>query len=108
MSHFNRLTLSQIPIAAGNQIIAVLENGVSAYPKLEGRFLQVSGISFAFDPTKPPHQRVDTRFVRIGDQYLDLEAKYRVVTKAYLRAGKDGFDILKNTKVLVRKSLNLF
>ena len=71
------------------------------YPKLEGRFLQVSGVSFAFDPTRPAGQRVDPRFVRIGDQYLELQSKYRTVTKAYLYAGKDGFDVLKGGKVLV-------
>ena len=72
------------------------------YPKLEGRFLQVGGMSFAFDPTKPPHQRVDPRFVRIGDQYLELCTKYRMVTKAYMIAGKDGFDVMKKLKILVR------
>ena len=78
-----------------------LENGVCMYPKLEGRFLQVSGVNFAFDPKKPAGQRVDAKFVRIGDQYLDLDAKYRMVTKAYLFAGKDGFDVLRGCKVLV-------
>ena len=72
------------------------------YPKLEGRFLQVGGMSFAFDPTKPPLQRVDPRFVRIGDQYLELHTKYRMVTKAYMIAGKDGFDVMKKLKILVR------
>jgi 5'-nucleotidase len=85
----------------GEQILAALENGVSMYPKLEGRFLQVSGVSFGFDPTRPAGQRVDPHFVRIGDQYLELESKYRMVTKAYLCAGKDGFDVLKKVKVLV-------
>lgn len=71
------------------------------YPKLEGRFLQVSGVSFAFDPAKPAGKRVDPKFVRIGDQYLEPESKYRLVTKAYLYAGKDGFDSLPRGKILV-------
>ena len=149
------------PSNEGEDLLAALENGVSMYPKLEGRFLQVGGLSFAFDPTKPPLQRVDRRFVRIGDQvlklnhniiniehfnnifyqvepneiknwidewvnfkkkftswlliiliffylfltyqYLQMDAKYRMVTKAYMLAGKDGFDVLKKTKVLVRR-----
>jgi len=81
--------------------MAALENGVSQYPKLEGRFLQVSGISFAFDPTKPSGQRVDSQFVRIGDQYIEMDTKYRLVTKSYMAAGKDGFDCLSRAKVLV-------
>lgn len=86
----------------------MLENGVCAYPKLEGRFLQVSGISFAFDAAKPPNQRVDPRFIRVGDQYLEPDAKYRLVTKEYLHAGKDGFDVLKNAKVLVSNCILSF
>jgi hypothetical protein len=31
----------------------MLENSVKKYPALEGRFLQVSGVSFEFDDTKP-------------------------------------------------------
>lgn len=51
---------------SGSQIIEALENGVSQYPKLEGRFPQVSGIRFAFDPSKPSGKRVDPKFVKIG------------------------------------------
>ncbi len=77
------------------------------YPKLEGRFLQVSGVSFAFDPSLPAGQRVDPKFVRIGDQYMDLDTKYRLVTKAYLYAGKDGFDVLTKGKILVLYFMDL-
>lgn len=45
---------------------------MSQYPKLEGRFPQVSGISFAFDPKKPPGSRIDPHYVKIGDEYLDM------------------------------------
>lgn len=86
---------------AGRDILAALENGVCQYPKLEGRFLQVSGVSFAFDPTKASGQRVDSRDVRIGDQYIEMDTKYRLVTKSYMLAGKDGFDCFNGVKVLV-------
>jgi len=88
----------------GKQILEALENGVSGYPKLEGRFPQVAGISFAFDPTKPPMQRVDPQFVRIGDEYLTPNATYRLATKAYLHQGCDGYDVLKSAVVLVCSS----
>ena len=58
---------------SGQQIIDALENGVSKYPSLEGRFPQVSGISFGFDPTKPPGQRIDRRLVRIQGSCLKLD-----------------------------------
>lgn len=57
----------------GRQLLSVLENGVSQYPKLEGRFPQVAGISFAFDPNQPPGSRIDPRFIKIGDEYLDMD-----------------------------------
>lgn len=87
--------------ATGFQIWKALENGVSQWPKLEGRFPQVSGIRFAFDPRKEPKNRIDPRHIKIGDEYLDLEMTYRLVTKGYLHQGKDGYTILKDCEVLV-------
>lgn len=71
------------------------------YPKLEGRFPQVAGISFAFDPRKPPGQRVDPALVRIGDEYLNLQQTYRLATKSYVHSGNDGFHMLKDAQVEV-------
>lgn len=48
----------------GKILYDALENSVSAYPKLEGRFPQVSGVNFTFDPSKPPGQ-VSRSFKRI-------------------------------------------
>lgn len=73
------------------------------YPKLEGRFPQVAGVSFAFDPTKPNGQRVDPAFIRIGDEYLNLHQNYRLATKSYMSTGCDGYTMLKDTEVVVSK-----
>lgn len=85
----------------GSQIIETLENGVRMYPKLEGRFPQVAGVSFAFDPKKPPGQRIDPGFVRIGDEYLNLQQTYHLATKSYLHSGCDGYIVLRNAQVVV-------
>lgn len=85
----------------GKQIIETLENGVSMYPKLEGRFPQVAGVSFAFDPKKPPGQRIDPAFVRIGDEYLNFQQTYHLATKSYLHSGCDGYIVLRNAEVVV-------
>ena len=85
----------------GDQLCQALENGVSQWPKLEGRFPQVSGITFAFDPSKPPGSRVDPKYVKIGDEYIDKHQHYKLVTKAYLALGKDGYDALALAPVLV-------
>lgn len=86
---------------SGKMIHQALENGVSQWPRLEGRFPQVSGIRFGFDPSQPPGSRVDPQYVKVGDEYLDLEQRYRLVTKAYLANGKDGYDCLAAAGVLV-------
>ncbi|OQR69207.1 5' nucleotidase-like [Tropilaelaps mercedesae] len=86
---------------SGHQVVGALENGVSQYPKLEGRFPQVSGVSFAFDPQQPPGSRINPQHVKIGDEMLDMTQKYRLVTKMYLYQGKDGYDVLKNSPILM-------
>ena len=73
----------------GKDIVAALENGVSKYPALEGRFPQVSGIKFSFDPAAPPNQRCGD--VLIGGTTVDLERKYTVATRDYMVSGHDGF-----------------
>ena len=50
-----------------------IENGVSQFPKLEGRFPQVSGISFKFDPNKPSGHWINIADVLIGDEPLESD-----------------------------------
>jgi 5'-nucleotidase len=85
----------------GEQLYLALENGVSQYPRLEGRFPQVSGISFSFDANLEPGKRVLFDTMKINNQPVTKEGKYSVCTKAYLAKGKDGFDVFKDAKVLV-------
>ncbi|KAJ2081454.1 hypothetical protein H4R24_002335 [Coemansia sp. RSA 988] len=42
----------------GKQILSALENGVSKWPEHDGRFPQVSGIRYEFDPRKAPGDRI--------------------------------------------------
>lgn len=80
----------------GQALLDALENGVSTYPALEGRFPQVSNIVFAFDPQKPPGKRVlnPTEEVLVGGQPLVLDKEYKLVTRDYMARGKDGFNSL--------------
>lgn len=57
----------------GGDLLEALENGVSQHPRLEGRFPQVSGIAFAFDPSAPPMRRVQHSSVTVAGRPLDLE-----------------------------------
>lgn len=58
---------------SGTQLLRALENGVSAYPKLEGRFPQVSGVSFGFNPNKPPGKRVIASSVKVHGYPVRLD-----------------------------------
>lgn len=85
----------------GRVLWQALENGVSAYPKLEGRFPQVAGISFAFDPQAAPGKRIDPQLIQVGDEYLNLEQTYKLCVKSYIFMGCDGYTMFKDVKVLV-------
>ncbi|RYP52013.1 hypothetical protein DL769_010731 [Monosporascus sp. CRB-8-3] len=76
----------------GQAIWDALENGVSQYPALEGRFPQVSNITFEFDARKPTGSRIVS--VTIGGEPIDMERKYTLVTRGYMGRGKDGYDSL--------------
>ncbi|KAL4458863.1 hypothetical protein ABPG75_013728 [Micractinium tetrahymenae] len=90
----------------GADLLKALETGVGSLPALEGRFLQVSGVSFAFDTDKPAGSRIVPGSVHVGAEPLQLDRPYKVATKAYLRGGKDGFESLKGSKVLVDGETN--
>lgn len=59
--------------SVGHSLIEALENGVSRYPRLDGRFPQVSGIRFQFDPYKKSGERVDADNVMINGRPLEYD-----------------------------------
>ena len=87
----------------GRQLVAALENGVSQYPKHEGRFPQVSGIRFSFDPSQPMGGRVLAHSVCVNGTPVEPDHPYRLCTKGYLATGKDGYEVFKEARVLVRQ-----
>ncbi|XP_028410070.1 uncharacterized protein LOC114532703 [Dendronephthya gigantea] len=86
---------------SGAQLLVALNNGVSQYPKLEGRFPQVSGMTFAYDPDMEPGQRVIESSVKVGGKNLELTRQYTISTKGYISHGKDGYDVFKDCEVLL-------
>ena len=86
----------------GSQFLRALENGVSQYPKHEGRFPQVSGVRFTFDPTQPSGHRILEDSVFVGGAPLEKNKQYRLCTKGYIgKHGKDGYDVFRDCKQLV-------
>ena len=76
----------------GAAVLAALENSVSKLPALEGRFCQVSGLEFGYNPTRISGDRV--RWAKVQGEELDLGKKYTVATRGYMGRGKDGFESL--------------
>jgi 2',3'-cyclic-nucleotide 2'-phosphodiesterase (5'-nucleotidase family) len=73
----------------GKQIRESLEHGVSGEPGRAGRFPQVSGLTFTYNPRAPVGARV--REAAIAGEPLDPGKEYTVATNDFLAAGGDGY-----------------
>lgn len=84
----------------GSQIRDTLEHGVSAVEEGEGRFPQVSGLTFTYDGKAPKGSRVKEVYVN-GSPLRD-DREYTVATNDFLAAGGDGYtafgDSVKSSK----------
>ena len=92
----NVLVMLEVP---GKVLLEVLERSVAVYPRESGGFLQVSGLSFVFDPARPPGQRVVR--VLVGGEPLDPERRYTLAANSYTAGGGDGYAMLATAKPLV-------
>lgn len=86
----NTLVIQEV---SGEDLQAALENGVSQVEKGAGRFPQIAGMSFTYNPTKPAGQRVVE--VKVGGQPLDPKKTYKLATNDFLAIGGDGYESLK-------------
>ena len=119
-----------VAAVSGRQLREALENAVAPYhlQKPDGRFAQVSGLRFAFDPSRESKQRVMQVLVstpgfssvtctdplsgdakiqgihlspREGEFALNDNAFYRVACTEYLHQGKEGYSCLTTAPLLV-------
>jgi 2',3'-cyclic-nucleotide 2'-phosphodiesterase (5'-nucleotidase family) len=97
-------TLSTIKLT-GEQLLAVLEHSVRLYPATNGGFMQVSGLTFSFDPSLPEGERVVE--VKVGGVKLDPAAVYTVATNDFLAAGGDGYTAFAEGTELVDTGISL-
>ncbi|MFL8936294.1 5'-nucleotidase C-terminal domain-containing protein [Rossellomorea oryzaecorticis] len=81
----------------GAEIIEALEHSVSAAPTASGAFLQVSGLNFTYDSSKPAGERVQTVKVQDGSDLVDIDenASYFVATNTFTAKGGDNYDVFK-------------
>lgn len=75
-----------------------LENAVSKYPALDGRFCNVSGLNFTWDAAKDAGSRVVTVQMWDGSQ-LDDNKLYTIALKYFLAIGRDGFTCFQRPEV---------
>ena len=81
----------------GQELLDALETAVREYPKAEGCFAQVSGMTFTFDPSVPSGVVLDSNgtFLRvvgdrrvsnvlIGDRPLDPQQYYTIASNDYV------------------------
>lgn len=91
----DRVVVKEITGAA---LMQALEFGIADYPAENGRFPQVAGMQFSFDPLGEPGQRIEE--VSIGGRKLVPEKNYRIALLDFIADGGDGYKMLKTGRVL--------
>jgi len=93
-------TLSTFQLS-GADVVAALENGVSQLADGAGRFAQVAGLHYTFDPNAEAGSRVSDVMVQANGEWvaIDPAAIYGVVSNDFMRAGGDGFRMFRNNAI---------
>ena len=86
----------------GADLLAALENGVSKVEDKAGRFPQVAGMRFVYEPAAAKGSRIVE--VTVGGNPLDKGRVYKLATNDYIANGGDGYAALKKAKVLLDAS----
>ncbi len=90
----NTLRVAEIQ---GKTIRAMLEHSVEYYPASFGGFLNVSGMKFSYDPSKPAKHRVEE--ILIGGQPLNADKIYTIALVDFQTSGGDDYNMLTNLKI---------
>ena len=86
----------------GSDVWAALENGVSGIEEGEGRFAQVGGLRYAFDPEQPAGSRTVSVEVQNEDgsyTALDLNAVYQLASNDFMRNGGDDYTMFATNAI---------
>ncbi|WP_425482739.1 5'-nucleotidase C-terminal domain-containing protein [Chelativorans xinjiangense] len=77
----------------GADVVASLESGVSQLEEGAGRFPQVSGLRYTFDPSAEADSRITSVEVMDGDDWapIDPDATYTIASNNFMRGGGDGY-----------------
>ncbi len=90
-------TLSTFQVS-GQAIVDALENGVSQVEEGAGRFPQVAGLKFTWDPAADPGSRIKSVEVMEDGGFapIDPAKVYGVVSNNFVRNGGDGYAMFKD------------
>jgi 5'-nucleotidase len=92
-------------IVTGENLWKALENGVSGFPA-DGRFPQVSGFKFTFDPTKAVGSRIVSVTKNDGTAIAKDQTVYTLTTLDFIIYGGDGYaNVFSPTKAKVQGAL---
>ncbi len=86
----------------GADIWAALENGVSCYEDQCGRFAQVGGLRYVFDPSLEVGSRIVSVSVKNasgGYDPIDPDTVYKLVSNDFMRRGGDGYDMFADNAI---------
>ncbi|HEX2925015.1 MAG TPA: 5'-nucleotidase C-terminal domain-containing protein [Ruminiclostridium sp.] len=88
----------------GDKIYSAIERGLRPYPNgANGTFLQVSGIKYQFDASKPAGKRLVS--VTMDGKPLDKNQYYKVATNDYLYNGGDNYEEFFDSKLINKGQL---
>jgi 5'-nucleotidase len=76
----------------GKTFREMLEHSVADYPNETGGFLQVSGVSFTFDPSLAPGSRITS--ITVGGKPLSDDDVIKVAANDWISGGGDGYTML--------------
>ncbi len=86
----------------GSDVWAALENGASEYEEGAGRFAQVGGLKYTFDPNQPVGSRIISVEVKnVDGSYspIDMNAVYKLTSNDFMRLGGDGYEMFANNAI---------
>lgn len=86
----------------GVDVLASLENGVSRWANTDGRFPQVAGMRYAFDPDLPVGSRILSAEIKNSDgsfSPIDPDEIYIVASNDFMRRGGDGYTLFQTNAI---------
>ena len=82
----------------GKTIHEMLEHSVSKYPVSFGGFLDVSGMTFEFDPTESVGQRIKN--IQINGMPIEDSKQYTMASIDFMLVGGDDYNMLKDLRII--------